>query len=93
MSVGANKKERSARDTTPKSQGKSLRNENNPKKERGEAWDWSISAVQLCPLLSGWKGLNHLLSISNEDYRDGEARLLSQVPSERMRGNRSKLHQ
>jgi len=89
--VGAKKRERSERNTTPKSQAKSPFNENNPKKERVEGWDWSISALQLCPLFSGWKRLNQLLS--NEDSREHEARLFSQVPGERMRGNRSKLHQ
>lgn len=92
MSVGAEKEERSENNTTPESQVKSLFDENNPKKETGVGWDWSISAIQLCPLFSVWKGLNHL-SIINEDYREHEARSIAPVPSERTRGNRSKLHQ
>lgn len=77
MSVGAEKEEGSVKNTTPESLVKSLFNENNPKRERGFGWDWNISATQLCPLLSGWKGLKHLLSISNEDYREREARRIA----------------
>lgn len=72
---------------------KSLFNEKKPTKKRGERWDWNIFASQFCPLFSKRKGLNHLLSVLNEDYKEYEARLLSRVPRGRMRGSRSDLHQ
>lgn len=93
ISVGAIKKGKKCKEHCPKVPSKVTFNENNPEKEREEGWDWRISAAQLCPLFSDWKGLNHLLIISNEDHAEHEARLFSQVPSERVRGNRSKLHQ